>query len=286
MDSEKTKGLVGTVLFHGLLFLTVFLMSFAGNSGGGDNGTGEALGGIEVSLGEPDLGGPDEEAGYTPEAPEAAATEQPVENETLTEDDAEAPILPSKKNETKPKTPVVSQPKITPPVYKPTKPSPVVERRPDSKGLFSKKGGLSGDGKTPGNEGRQDGSIYGDKDGSSGDGTGPGNGDGDGRPGDGDGDGPGKPGSGTGVKFNLSGFRRDREFNIESNRAGSGTVIIELCVYKDGRLKSARYMLGGTITDKYFIDLALKAVKENTYSPIGVVTSDKCGKVKFTFKTR
>ncbi|MFN0189531.1 MAG: hypothetical protein ACKVQV_12590 [Bacteroidia bacterium] len=287
MDSENQKGFIGTIIFHGLLFLTMFLMSFAGNSGGGVNGTGEALGGVEVSLGEPDLGGPDSEAGYSPETVEATATETPVENETLTEDDAEAPILPSKEAETKPKTAVVSAPKITPPVYKPTKPSPVVERRPDSKGLFSKKGGQTGDGSKPGNEGRNDGSVFGDKDGSNGNGTGPGDGDGNGKPGDGDGDGPSNgPGSGTGVKFDLSGFKRNNEFNIVSNRAGSGTVIIELCVFKDGRLKSARYVLGGTITEKYFIDLALKAVKENTYSPIGSATTDKCGKVKFTFKAR
>ena len=285
MDTNNQKGIIGTIVFHGLLFLCVFLMSFAGGSGGGDNGTGEALGGIEVSLGEPDLGGTDAEAGYAPEQDESAATEKPVEEQTLTEDDAEAPVLPSKETETKPKTPVVSQPKITPPVYKPTKPSPVVERRPDSKGLF-RKGGNVGDGKNPGNEGAPDGSVFGDKNGTHGDGNGDGNGDGDGRPGDGPGDGPGGPGNSTGVKFDLSGFRRNNEFNIVTNRAGSGTVIIELCVYQDGRLKSARPKLGGTMTDKYFIDLALKAVKENTYSPIGSVTTDKCGLVKFTFKAR
>lgn len=281
MNSNDQKGLFGTIVFHGLLFLCVFLMSFAGTGTKEGNGTGEALGGIEVSLGEPDLGGPDDEAGYNPEEAAVAPSEPQQDETTLTEDDANAPVMESKEKVEKPKSPVVASPKITPPVFKPTKPNPNPVRMPDSKGLF-KKGGFKGDGKTPGNEGRPDGSVFGDKDGNGGDGTGgPGGGDGngDGLPGD------GGPGGGT-VKFDLSGFKRDREFNIETNRAGSGSVFIELCVYKDGRLKSARPMLGGTMTDKYFIDLALKAVKENTYSPIGSITSDKCGKVKFTFKTR
>ena len=286
MKSENQKGFIGTIIFHGILFLGFFLMSFAGGNGGGNNTTGEAMGGVEVSLGEPDLGGNDAESGYVPEqTPPQEFTENPVMDETLTEDDADAPVLPEKKEQVK-KTPVVSpKPVITPPVYKPTKPNPTPQRIPDSKGLF-RKGGNSGDGTKPGNEGRPDGSIFGDKDGDHGDGTGPGNGNGDGGPGNGPGNGPGEPGNGPGVKFDLSGFRRNHDFNIEPNRAGSGTVIIELCVFPDGKIKSVKHRLGGTMTDKYFIDLALKAVRENSYSPTGNVTSDKCGVVKFTFKTR
>lgn len=290
MNSENQKGLIGTIIFHGLLFLCVFLMSFSdlaggGGGGGGNNSIGEALGGLEVSLGEPDLGGNDAENGYTDEQPEPSAEEPPQDESLLTEDDAQAPILPSKDEEIKPKTPVVAKPKITAPVYKPTKQSvKTPEKKIDSKGLF-KKGGNKGDGSKPGNEGKPDGTVFGDKDGNNkkGDGDGgPGNG-----PGNGPGDGPGKgPGSGNSVKFDLSGFRRDKEFNIETNRSGSGTVIIEICVYKDGRLKSARPLLGGTMTDKYFIDLALRAVKENTYSPTANSSTETCGKVKFTFKTR
>jgi len=295
MNSNNQKGFIGTILFHGLLFLCVFLMSFAGaGGGGGDNGTGEALGGIEVSLGEPDLGGPDSEAGYAPQQDEASATEKPVDEQTLTEDDVDAPILPSKEVE---KKPVVTEPKITTPVFKPTKPNPVPEKRPDSKGLFTKKGGNKGDGTKPGNEGRPDGTVFGDN------GKGDGNGDGDGKPGngngdgEGDGDGPGKgPGTGDGpggpgkdgpVNFDLSGFKKNREFNIETSKPGTGSVKIKLCVNKDGSIKSVNHVLGGTMTDKYFIDLALKAVRENTYSPTrGSTAETTCGFVTFNFKAR
>ncbi len=289
MDSENQKGLIGTILFHGFLFLCVFLMSFAEdmNGGGGDNGIGEALGGIEVSLGEPDLGGPDNVAGYSNEQAEATATEKPVEEETLTDDNSDAPVLPSKEAETKPVKPVVTAPKITPPVYKKTTPAPT-PRKIESKGLYTKKGGSTGDGKNPGNEGRPDGSVFGDKDGGGGDGN-DGTGPGTGKPGSGEGDGPNDgPGKGYGNgKLDLSGFKKDRDFNIETNRSGAGTVIVKLCVDKNGKIKTVTQTLGGTMTDKYFIDLAIKAVKENSYSPTtGSTAETTCGLVKFTFKAR
>ncbi len=280
-DFSQEKGFVGTIIFHALLFLCVFLMSFAGGSGNGDNGTGEALGGIEVSLGEPDLGGTDAEAGYPEETVPVSASEQPEEQQTLTEDNADAPIMESKEV-VKPK--VTTAPKISQPKFKEapvsTKPVPKVK----SGSLFNKSIGNKGSGSKPGNEGRDDGSIYGDPDGNNGDGKTPGNGNGDGKPGDGDG--PLGPGKGPGIDFDLSGFRRKNEFDIVTNRSGAGTVKIEICVFPDGRLKSAKHRLGGTMTDKYFIDLALKAVRENTYIPTGTVTSDKCGVVTFTFKAR
>jgi len=281
-DFSEEKGIIGTIMFHALLFLCVFLMSFAGGSGNGDNGTGEALGGIEVSLGEPDLGGDDAQAGYSEDSEPIAASDEPIEQQTLTEDNSDAPIMESKVPE-KPIEKVA--PKITPPKYnKPPVASTKPQRKVNSASLFNKTIGNKGSGAKPGNEGRDDGSIYGDPDGNNGDGKTPGNGNDDGKPGDGNG--PMGPGKGPGIDFDLSGFRRKNEFDIVTNRAGIGTVKIEICVFPDGRLKSAKHRLGGTMTEKYFIDLALKAVKENTYIPTGSVTSDKCGVVTFTFKAR
>ncbi len=285
MDTENQKGLIGTILFHGLLFLCVFLMSFAnpGGGGGGDNGSGEALGGLEVSLGEPDLGGPDTEAGFSPEE-EQPVPEEKVIDETLTDDHSDAPEVVSKKTETK-----TTAPKITAPVFKKTIPNPIPKKMPDSRGLFAKKGGNKGSGLTPGNQGEDDGSINGNNgdgdskgngSGKSGSGSGSGNGSGNGS---GDGDGSG---SGSG-KLDLSGFKKDREFNVETNRSGAGTVLVNLCVFRDGRIKSVTQKLGGTMTEKYFIDLAIKAVKENSYSPTaGSVAESTCGTVKFTFRSR
>ena len=286
MDSENQKGFIGTILFHGLLLLCVFLMSFAnGGGGGGDNGTGEALGGLEVSLGEPDLGGPDMEAGYTPEQ-EEVTLEKTVDEETLTDDNSVAPEVVSKKPEVK-----TEAPKITAPVFKKTVPNPTPKKMPDSKGLFSKKGGNKGDGTTPGNQGEDDGSINGHN----GDGNSPG--DGNGKPGNGPGDGPGNgpgngpsdgPGNGKGkdVTFGLRGFRAANPFKIDANKSGSGTVVIKLCVEKDGSIKSVEKTLKGNITDPYFINLAYQAVKNNTYTPTGSSVSDPCGYVTFTFKAR
>jgi len=289
MDSENQKGLIGTILFHGIMLLCVFLMSFAngGGGGGGDNGTGEALGGIEVSLGEPYLGGPDTEAGYSQEEV-VNTSEKPVEEETLTETNADAPEIVSKKVETK-----IEAPKITAPVFKKTIPNPTPKKIPDSKGLFSKKGGNKGDGTAPGNQGEDDGSINGHTgDGNSkGDGNGKpgsGNGDGDGNgPGNGLGDGPGDgPGSGLGksVNFGLRGFRSSRPFNLDPKKSISGTVVIKLCVEKNGAIRSVEKTLKGNITDPYFINLALEAVRNNTYVPTGSEVVDPCGYVTFKFK--
>lgn len=284
MDSENQKGLIGTILFHGFLLLCVFLMSFANGGGrGGDNGTGEALGGIEVSLGEPDLGGPDTEAGYSPEQ-ETPVPEKTVDEETLTDDNAQTPEVVSKKPEIK-----TEAPKITAPVFKKTIPNPTPKKMPDSKGLFSKKGGNKGDGVKPGNQGEDDGSINGNNgDGDSkGDGNGkPGNGNGDGD-GDGPGDGPGKGPGGKGkVDFGVKGYIQKSNWNFNPSKSGYGKVIIELCLYKDGSIKSVKHVLGGTMTDKYFIDLAIKAVKENTYKPTGSSASETCGKVTFNIKAQ
>ncbi len=287
MESENQKGLIGTILFHGLLFLCVFLMSFAneGGGGGGDNGSGEALGGLEVSLGEPDLGGPDTEAGFSPEE-EQPVPEEKVVDETLTDDHSDAPEVVSKKPEIK-----TTAPKITAPVFKKTIPNPIPKKMPDSRGLFAKKGGNKGSGLTPGNQGEDDGSINGNngdgdsKGGGSGkSGSGSGNGDGDG---DGDGKGSGSSGGNGFSELDLSGFKKDREFNIETNRSGAGSVFIILCVFKDGKIKSVSKTLEGSMSEKYFIDLALKAVRENSYSPTrGSTAESTCGKVKFTFRSR
>lgn len=285
MDSENQKGFIGTILFHGFLFLCVFLMSFAnGGGGGGDNGTGEALGGLEVSLGEPDLGGPDVEAGYTPEQ-ETPVPEKTTDEETLTDDNSVAPEVVSKKPEIK-----TEAPKITAPVFKKTIPNPTPKKMPDSKGLFSKKGGNKGDGATPGNQGEDDGSINGHN------GDGNSTGDGNGKPGNGPGDGPGNgPGNGPGdgpgnakgkVDFGVKGFIQKSNWNFSPSKSGYGKIIIELCLYQDGSIKSVRHVLGGTMTDKYFIDLAIKAVKENTYKPTGSSASETCGKVTFNIKAQ
>ncbi len=278
MNSENKKGLAGTILFHGFLLLCIFLMSFAeGGGGGGDNGTGEALGGMEVSLGEPDLGGYDDQSGYTP--PEEVAPTEAPDDQTLTDDNANTPEIKSSPSEKKTIVPKITAPKVkeSTPNTTPAKPIPGLKF----------KAGNKGPGIKPGAGGEDNGSIDSDGDGK-------GDGDGDGKPGDGPGSGPGKgpgdgpgdgPGThaGKGVNFGLRGFRSARPFNIDPKKSISGTVVIKLCVNKDGSIRSVDKTLKGNITDSYFINLALEAVRNNSYLPTGSEVVDPCGYVTFRF---
>ena len=88
------------------------------------------------------------------------------------------------------------------------------------------------------------------------------------------------------VDFGVKGFIQKSNWNFSPSKSGYGKIIIELCLFQDGSIKSVKHVLGGTMTDKYFIDLAIKAVKENTYKSTGSSASETCGKVTFNIKAQ
>ncbi|MFM9945453.1 MAG: hypothetical protein ACKVQB_09505, partial [Bacteroidia bacterium] len=88
------------------------------------------------------------------------------------------------------------------------------------------------------------------------------------------------------VDFGVKGYIAKSSWNFNPSKSGYGKVIIELCLNKDGSIKSVKHVLGGTMTDKYFIDLAIKAVKTNTYQSMGASDSETCGKVTFNIKAQ
>ncbi len=72
----------------------------------------------------------------------------------------------------------------------------------------------------------------------------------------------------------------DDEITTKENRNSKNDAFVE----KDGKIKSVEKTLKGTMTDPYFINLALEAVRSNSYVPTGTQVYDPCGYVTFTFK--
>lgn len=269
MEDKKNDiiGISSSVILHVLLLLAMF---FLGKSCTEMEDMGMD-GGVEVSLGEPDYGGPDN----TPSMEQQAAQSQPetptepeTESAQITSDDADAPEV---RQETKPKP----KPKPTETKPKPTETTPTtetkpVDQKPDKRSMFggskpSNSGG-SGSGSTPGNEGRPDGSP-------------------DGQP-DGSGTGSGGIGfSGDGYSGKIDGFKAVAAFKPVNEKQQFGTVVVKVCVDKDGKVVSVTGgQRGSTNTSAYLTQLSENAAKQFKFQRIGTATSLNCGEIRFIYK--
>lgn len=250
------KGLLGTVLFHVLLFLVMLITGF---------GTADPIdtdnGGVTVSFGEPDEGGDDNrpaasQAESTP--PPASSSEESVET---TEDEAPevttSPV-PKPKTETKPN----NETKPTEPTQE-TKPSidPRLKAQLEKMKKAKEAGGGEGDGPKPGTEGRSDGSE------------------------DGDPDGTGKGTLGNGISYNLKGFKVSNMPEIKNEKQSFGTVVVKLCVNKSGKIVSTSFGRESTTSDSYLYQISERAVRQLTIKPAGSnITDTNCGTITITFE--
>lgn len=254
------KGLVATILIHCIIFL-LMLIWIMGEAKDMD----APAGGVEVSFGDPDAGGPSDisqVANTTPTAtPPSNPTESTTENDdpVLTDDDADQPEMDDKQKQTQKTT-------TTDPVKDPVKTEePTITAAQKAMQRWKNKQANS------------------DKTTSTGDGTksGP-----KGDPGAKQ-KGPGGKSSGTmgNVNYNLDGFGISKNPNIVNTSQEDGSVKVAFCVDKNGKLLANTLRIsGGTATSTYLRNLSKDAIKRFEFYPFGDQAATNCGTITFNYK--
>jgi hypothetical protein len=250
------KGLLGTILFHVLLILILLITGFGSVAPlESDNG------GVMVSFGEPDAGGGDvRPAASQPEIASQPQSSDPNESVITSDDDAPEVVKQEKTpNKTKTKTTETTKPNEE--VEKQASIDPRLKAILDKLKRDSENGGNGiGEGEKPGDKGRPDGQEGGDPDGT------------------------GKGNLGNGISYTLRGFDVSGSPNIKNNTQKTGTVVVEVCVNRQGKIVSTKLGRGSTTTDSYLIELSEKAVKELNIKPVGSVTDTNCGTVTIKYE--
>ena len=264
--SEDKKALAGTITVYLLLFLLLFLMSMF-NACSDLEAEEISSGGVAVSIGNPDDGGPDNSAAKEETIPESKKEYTP-ENQ-LTSDVAEAPPIVNNKAKTKPKEtakPTENKPKETKPTPKPPKINIGKNKGKDTKGSGK------GSNNTGGYKGKPDGT------GASTDGEGKG------TSGMGSGDGPSL---GPGVSGGIGGFSAKialPQGGVQEN----GTVRLRVCVNESGQVTDIKHApkrsQAGTTSNRDLISRAIYSVKKSSFKNISGSSGTNCGYITYTFK--
>jgi hypothetical protein len=273
---EDKKALIGTVTFYALILLLIILLAMF--SCGKTEDELEPSGGIAVSYGNPDNGGPDNSAAEQEEAYTPPIEEEYTPENQLTSDVDEAPVIKKTEPSAKPK------PKVTKPTVKPTekqKPTekPKEVKTPNAKDLFGKdksgagKNGSSND--RGGYQGRPDGEPKGGPEGTGGTGT-AGRGTGDG------------PAIGPGISGGIGGFSIAAVTQPKGGVQEKGVVRLKVCVDELGNVipNSIKYSPDRdpeTTTNLTLRQNAITALKKFRFSN-NSGSSGGCGYINFTFK--
>lgn len=247
-NENDRRGLIGTILVHSLLILLFIISAFAPSPV--DD---EEDGGVEVSIGEPDYGGPDEMPATAEAQTQPESSPEQEENPVLSQDE-EAPEV---KQSVKKTTPKVTTPTETPKTEE-NKPQ---ERTVNQRATFKKKTGSQGqgDGTQSGNQGRPDGSESGKPDGT----------------------GSGKSGSGN---WSLSGRSAMSQAKPNPDRSIDATVVVKIWVDKDGTVTKAEAGLRGTTTtDSYFKRISEQAALKWKFSPRKDGDDVQIGSITFVY---
>lgn len=263
--TEDRAGVIGTVTFHIVL---VLLLMILGKACTDLNAEDLDDGGVTVSMGEPDMGGPDNETAEQEEYTPPQEEEYTPENQ-VTSDVDEAPEIKETKPTVKPtpKPKPTTTPTTTPTQTKPTEttPTPTPPKPNIGKG---KTGGGSGTGKTPGQQGNSE-----------------------------DGDGPDMAGiGGTGGGFGdlgdgisgkgFGGFKVAQKAIPRSGSQETGRVAVDACIDANGKVISARkstYVPPNGSLNPDLLNRAIEAIYKFRFQN----TSDSkgaCGTIVFTFK--
>lgn len=271
---EDKKALIGTVTFFSLLLLLLVLLSiFAWNTSQADI---EPSGGVTVSLGQPDQGGPDNSAAQQQEKYTPPLEEEYTPENQLTSNIDEAPEVKQNKPSPKP----TKQP--TKPIDKPseqeqpenTKP---LERKPNDRSLFGKDkagGGSGKDSEKVGYTGTKDGKPNGNPEGTGG----------SGNMGDGTGSGPA---IGPGIDGGIGGFQIKNYVKPEGGVQKNGIVSLKVCVDNNGNVtsvtKNAKFRNINMTNDPELVERATAALRKFKFTNVTNAQSG-CGYVNFTFK--
>lgn len=246
---NKTIAGISTVVILSLLFLLMLFLVFGSNTALEDDF--EGGGGVAVSLGEPDAGGPSDEAS----APQtkSTTTQEQVDDPLISQDNEDAPVI---KKTTKPKTTETPKPKVD---------SDLSDILGDLENR--KKTDGTGSGTTKGNEGKKDGT-----DGGSGDG----------------GKGTGGSGSGTssGVGVGMTASLGSRQVTYSPREAtfyANGTVKVKVWVNQSGKVLRTQIARGSS-NDANLQRIARDLALETKFEPDITSETEQTGYITFTFR--
>ena len=272
---EDKKALIGTVSFYLLLFFYLFMLILL--SCGEESGL-EPSGGVAVSIGNPDNGGPDNSAAQEEEAYTPPIEEEYTPENQLTSDVEEAPAVKKTEPTVKPK------PKVNKPVDKPTEQQEPTEKpkevkKANTRDLFGKDKAGAGKGGTSDDRGGYMGDPNGKPDGKP-DGNG-----GRGNAGSGSGDGPSM---GPGITGGIGGFSVASVAQPEGGVQDKGVVRLKVCVDAQGNvipssIKYAPDRNPETTTNLTLRKNAIAALNKFKFSN-NSGSSGGCGYINFTFK--
>ncbi len=278
-NNNRIAAVVGTLLFHGLLFLLFLFIVFktpippfpdAGspgievNFGISDEGMGEVQPREATSL----------KNSQAPELTEEIKTQidklaAPVEEAVVTQETEDAPEILKEK----PKSESVTKPVETP-VKVEEVPKPVINSASLYKGKSKTQGGSSGsEGETgkPGDQGSPDGTMNSKYHG----------------PGGGQGDTPGATGpggEGGGISYNLGGRKSQKIPIPEYTQQVEGRVVVEISVDKMGNVISAKPgVKGSTTTNSYLLDRAKQAALRAKFNAKPDAPDEQRGTIIYNF---
>ncbi|HOH99654.1 MAG TPA: TonB family protein [Bacteroidales bacterium] len=218
-QKDRTRALVGTIIFHALLLVTVLFLSLTtplplpGEEG------------VEVNLGYSDQGmGDIQPLEAAAASPQAASPQQSPDEEMITQETEEAPAIKETPRKPEPK-PVENKPRTEPEPKKVEPEQPKVDPRALYPGrqTGTSSGGSQGETGQPGDQGKPGGTP-------------------DGKGYDGQG------GAGDGVSFSLDGRKANSLPKPDPRFSESGTVVVTIWVDRSGKVTRAVPGARGTNT--------------------------------------
>lgn len=231
-----------------------------------------SYGGMELSmsLGEPDMGGPNDIPTETPAPVDPVPESQPEETQMITQDEEDV-------NVTAPKVVEHKITEVKKPVVKPVEQPVEKPRVADQRALFKKKTnntaeGGRGDGEVAGNEGRPDGDPNGSPDGN------------------GIGNGLGGSGGGTGNTdgmgdYVLAGRKISARPQVTDNSRETGKVVVLITVDRTGRvIKAEPGYKGSTNLTPVLLEKARQGAMQAKFSPKPDGPEEQTGTMTFVFR--
>jgi TonB family protein len=257
---NKIRGLAGTVIFHALLILAILLMALKTPLPLPEEE------GVEVNLGYMDEGTgeiqPDEMLAADMPQPSIQQSEPQEEEQVLTQETEETPVVEQKKDEAMQKA--EDNPAIKPEKEQEPEPQPVVNPNALYKGPAKQTAGTTGEGITgkPGDQGKPNGT----KDATGYDGSG------------GTGD------AGDGISYSLSGRKAILLPKPDYGSEEQGRVVVTIWVGRSGSvIRAEPGAKGTTVADLTLRNQAKEAALKARFTPSPDAPDQQTGTITYVF---